>query len=363
MISPSPPSRNGPSKRRPVFAKDGAGERIGSPGARKSRWTRGDLPGSPGRERPGLPVVDPLRPGRAPDGLAERTGGRVRPGPAGVPPGPVSEPASPSGPGSAATAGPGRETIDLAVVVPVLDERENLPRLVERLAEVAATIGRFELDLVDDGSTDGTREYLGELAARPLPFDLAVLSRERSRGVLDAILAGAHATRRSFVLFMDADLQHPPEAIPAMWAAVSTGPAQVVVGSRHAPGGSVARLAWRGLLSRGAIALAHLLIPVTRRLADPVSGYFVASRMLVADLRPLPGRCKLLLYTLAMSGSVRVEEVPFRFEERAVGTSKLVGFDASFLLRYVIEVLTYAKIRPRNRPEFRRRLAAAGTPA
>ncbi len=104
-------------------------------------------------------------------------------------------------------------TPELSVVVPVFNEARNLRPLAARLAPVLAGLGlSFEIIFIDDGSSDETLQFLRELNAADGRF--TALSFSRNFGKEIAIAAGLDAARGKVVVVMDADLQHPPEAIP-----------------------------------------------------------------------------------------------------------------------------------------------------
>ena len=105
----------------------------------------------------------------------------------------------------------------VSVVIPVYNEEENLRELGERLMSTLTAMGRpFEIILVDDGSTDRSWEILTELNRR-YPQNLRALRFHRNFGQHPAIFAGFQASRGQVMITLDADLQNPPEDIPAWW--------------------------------------------------------------------------------------------------------------------------------------------------
>lgn len=103
----------------------------------------------------------------------------------------------------------------LSLVVPLLNEEENIDRLVSRLHEVLATLNlSWELILVDDGSTDLTFDRILEYASRE--EQIIGISLSRNFGQEIALMAGLNQARGSLVITLDADLQHPPELIPRL---------------------------------------------------------------------------------------------------------------------------------------------------
>ena len=126
----------------------------------------------------------------------------------------------------------------VSVVVPTRNEAGNIEPLWNRL-QAALGITEFELCLVDD-SDDDTPERIRALQQRdPRVRCLARQGAERAGGLSTAVVAGLRMARGQFVCVMDADLQHRPEAIPALLAEAEGG-ADLVVASRYVPGGSAA---------------------------------------------------------------------------------------------------------------------------
>lgn len=210
---------------------------------------------------------------------------------------------------------------DLSIVVPTYREAGNLPVLIPRIARALADRAiDWELIVVDDNSPDGTRDVCAQLAR---VFPLRLIVRTEERGLSSAVVAGLRAARGEVVLCMDADLSHPPEAVPAMVEALRTGGSDFVIGSRSTDGGST-EAGWglfRWLNSRVATWLARPLI----RVSDPMAGLFALRRdsFVAAEALLHPIGCKIGLELLIKCGSRRVAEVPIRFANRLHGESKL----------------------------------------
>jgi len=210
---------------------------------------------------------------------------------------------------------------EIAVILPTLDERENLSPMVERLTAALDGID-WEAIIVDDDSSDGTADEARRLArANPR---VRVLQRIGRRGLASAVIEGACATAAPVVAVMDADHQHDPALIPQMLERL--GHADLVVGSRFVEGGDADGLASvrREKSSRLANRLARALTGV--ELSDPMSGFFMVETARVRALAPrLSGiGFKVLLDILSVSPrQLRVAEVPMHFGERRSGESKL----------------------------------------
>lgn len=212
-----------------------------------------------------------------------------------------------------------RSTVVLSVIVPTYNERDSLPALVARLAEVARRVA-MEVVIVDDASPDGTGA-LAETLAQESAVPITVVHRTGKAGLATAVIAGVEHARGAVLTVMDADLSHPPEILPDLLHAIAAG-ADIAVASRYTAGGGVER--WpllRRIVSRGATWVARTVLGLSVR--DPLSGCLAARREVLTESRYLGMGYKLLLEILVRNQSRRVVEVPYRFVDRQRGRSKL----------------------------------------
>ncbi len=228
----------------------------------------------------------------------------------------------------------------VSIILATLNERANLPIVVDGIRNCVTA--PFEVLIVDDGSTDGTREYVQAEAARDPR--LRPLFHDGKQTTLRAQCQGIAEARGAYIVIMDADLQHPPSVIPALLRELDSG-ACLAVASRYASGGDPGpRTFSRILLSRGAEVAAKLVLPPARGIADPISGYFAFRATAWISLNPLYRGYKLLLFVLAMTEHARRTEVGFRFEPRPEGKSKLTqGTD--FIRLFLVELLLARRLR------------------
>jgi dolichol-phosphate mannosyltransferase len=211
--------------------------------------------------------------------------------------------------------------------LPTYNERENLEPMIQALGGVLDT-ARDHVLVIDDGSPDGTGEIADRLAAE-LPW-VSVLHRTTKEGIGPAYVAGfrrALAEGAELVLEMDCDFSHDPADVPRLIAA--TGDADLVLGSRYAPGGGTAN--WgllRRVVSRGGCLYAQILLGL--RVRDLTGGFkcFRREALEATDLGALSAHGYAFqietTYRVKRAG-LRVTEVPITFVERRAGASKMTG--------------------------------------
>ena len=212
--------------------------------------------------------------------------------------------------------------VELAVVIPTLNERENIAALVDRLEGALSGI-RWEAVFVDDDSPDGTADLVRELGQQQ--GNIRCVQRLGRRGLSSACIEGILATSAPFIAVMDADMQHDEALLPKMLATIKERQLDVVIGTRYAANGSVGDLERsRVLISGLASKLARLVIKA--ELTDPLSGFFLIARSAFgASMRDLSGQgFKILLDIFASSPRpLTFAELPFHFRRRVNGESKL----------------------------------------
>src|SRR5438094_3360531 len=212
--------------------------------------------------------------------------------------------------------------LELAVVIPTFNERDNVRPVLSKLANALAGI-RYEVIFVDDDSQDGTADCIRAIA-RTDPY-IRVLQRVRRRGLASACIEGMMATAASYIAVMDADLQHDERILPQMFAKLKSEGLDIVVATRNAAGGSM------GDFARHRVVLSNLGHNLSRwvshtDISDPMSGFFVLTRDYLQEVIGSTSGIgfKILLDLVASAQRlVRVGEVPYTFRERQYGSSKL----------------------------------------
>jgi dolichol-phosphate mannosyltransferase len=213
---------------------------------------------------------------------------------------------------------------ELTIVIPAIDERENLELLLPALWDILNSIGlRAEIIVIDGGSTDGTEDAAVTRGAQ--------LVRQSERGYGAALQAGFGAARAPFVLTMDADLSHRPSFIAEMWQARSR--ADLVIASRYVPGGKAEMSTFRRLLSKTLnVVYARLLSLPYKDLSSGFRLYRLdAVQELLLKARDFDVLEEILLRVYAEGWSIT--ELPFRYMSRGSGHShaKLLKFAVAYL--------------------------------
>jgi len=212
--------------------------------------------------------------------------------------------------------------LELAVVIPTLNERENVHPVLENLAKALEGI-QYEVIFVDDDSADGTADCIREIA-RSNPY-VHVLQRILRRGLASACIEGMMSTSAPHIAVMDADLQHDERILRQMFAILISDRLDLVVATRNALGGGMGEFSWhRVILSNLGRRLSRWISHTG--LSDPMSGFFVLTRDYLEEVvRSTSGiGFKILLDLVASSKRpLRVGEVPYTFRERLYGSSKL----------------------------------------
>ncbi|MBU7004246.1 MAG: glycosyltransferase family 2 protein [Theionarchaea archaeon] len=208
-----------------------------------------------------------------------------------------------------------------SLIVPTLNEVENIGFLITEVFRVVDESGiSLEMIVVDDGSVDGTREAVIEMARG---YQVKLIERPCKMGITSAVLEGFEKSSAPVIGVMDSDLSHPPEKIPDLIQPIMDGTYDMTIGSRYIEGGNTKN--WplkRRLISKTAGLLSRPLTGIR----DPMSGYFFLKSDLVESLVFNTEGWKICLEILVRAKPDRVKEVPIVFSERAAGSSKL-GWD------------------------------------
>jgi glycosyltransferase involved in cell wall biosynthesis len=224
--------------------------------------------------------------------------------------------------------------MSLSVVMPVYNEKATIETI---LARVESTGLATEILVIDDGSTDGTRDLLRQIA--PDHPRLKLHLHERNRGKGAAIQTGIQAATQDLVLIQDADLEYDPRDYPALLAPIQEGKAQVVFGSRFLGGPRRTTMFWHMVANQLLTLMTNILY--NSILSDMETGYKVFRREVIQSI---PLRCRRFDFEPEITAKllkrrVRIFEVPISFNPREYDEGKKIGLKDAFaavwtLLKY-----------------------------
>jgi len=215
---------------------------------------------------------------------------------------------------------------ELAVVVPTLNEAENIPALLDG---IMAADARLHAIIVDDGSRDGTALLVQE-KQRQYPGRIHLIERGRKMGYASAVQDGMRLAIKNGaqrILQMDADFSHNPERLPALIAKSEEEDYDLVIGSRYIPGGGTEN--WgidRKILSGGANLMVRTLLNLKAR--DCTGGFRCWKRELILQSDALELKVEgyaFLFITMDRCArrNAKIGEVPIIFVDRQYGKSKM----------------------------------------
>jgi len=231
----------------------------------------------------------------------------------------------------------------VTVIVPTLNESENIDILLRRLLTVKSTRKiDFDILFVDSASTDNTCDCVKKWHE---PAGVELLSLDKNVGLAGAVIAAVRKAETTFVLVMDADLSHPPEAIPDLLRPLFESTHDMVIGSRYVEGGSTPDWPFSRRISSKIATIPALFFCDVH---DPLAGFFAVQRKRLLELSCTVPGFKIGLAVLAEYGKeLRVKEIPIEFSDRDFGESKMnrgVAFD--YLKQLVI--LSTKRLRKRQ---------------
>jgi dolichol-phosphate mannosyltransferase len=218
---------------------------------------------------------------------------------------------------------PAMRPVELSVVIPTFNERDNVASVVASLDRALDHIS-WEVIFVDDASPDRTSDVVRALARADRRVRL--ISRHDRRGLSSAVVEGGLAACGEVIAVMDGDMQHDESVLPELYRRVAAGEADIAAASRFLGDGVEEGLGTesRVRISNSGIALANWAFGLD--LTDPLTGFFAMRRSLLERALPRLSALgfKILLDVItSLDPRPKVSEVPFRFRARVQGESKL----------------------------------------
>ncbi len=221
----------------------------------------------------------------------------------------------------------------ISIILPTYNESQNIVNILKLIRENIPKGISTETIVVDDNSPDGTGKIVEDyiLGIKKIAENtIDVIHRKAKNGLSSAILNGIQNAKGDTIVVMDSDFSHPPQILPKMIEAFKQYQCDLVVASRYITGGNIQ--GWttkRKIMSKIATLIAKKGLGVKTK--DPMSGFFAFKKNIIKGLNFDALGYKFLLEILVKTKGVNVKEIPYTFEDRKFGSSKL---DNSIIIDY-----------------------------
>jgi len=238
----------------------------------------------------------------------------------------------------------------VTIIVPTYNESQNIIGILKSIRENIPKGIHTETIVVDDNSPDGTgkivEDYISSIK-KIAENTIDVIHRKAKNGLSSAILNGIQNAKGETIVVMDSDFSHPPQIIPKMIEAFKQYQCDLVVASRYITGGNIQ--GWttkRKLMSKIATTIAKKGLGVKTK--DPMSGFFAFKKHIIKELNFDALGYKFLLEILVKTKDINIKEIPYTFENRKFGSSKLDVSTINDYFKSVWKLYKNGKIKTTN---------------
>lgn len=217
------------------------------------------------------------------------------------------------------------ENGQVSIIIPTYNESENIIKILHSIGEILPKNLPTQAIVVDDNSPDGTgklvEDYLKNVK-KIADYTIEVIHRKAKNGLGSAILKGIQQAKGDTIVVMDSDFSHPPQIILKLIESIKKYQYDIAVASRYIKGGKIQ--GWslkRKFMSKFATLIAKKGLGIDT--LDPMSGFFAFKRSIIKGLNMDAIGYKFLLEILVKTKDVTVKEIPYTFQNRELGSSKL----------------------------------------
>jgi len=213
----------------------------------------------------------------------------------------------------------------VSIIIPTYNESQNILKVLKSIGDFIPKNILTEAIVVDDNSPDGTGKIVDDYlknVKKIAGYTINIIHRKTKNGLSSAILSGIQRATGDTIIVMDSDLSHPPQIIPKMIETLKKYQCDMVIASRYITGGQIN--GWnkkRKLQSKIATIIAKKGLNVKTN--DPMSGFFAFRKGILKGLNFDAIGFKILLEILVKKRGLYVKEIPYTFQNRTFGSSKL----------------------------------------
>ena len=237
------------------------------------------------------------------------------------------------------------ENGQISIIIPTYNESENIIKILRSIGEILPRNIPTQAIVVDDNSPDGTgklvEDYLKNVR-KIADYTIEIIHRKAKDGLGSAILNGIQQAKGDTIVVMDSDFSHPPQIIPKLIESIKKYQYDIVVASRYIKGGKIK--GWslkRKIISKFATLIAKKGLGIDTK--DPMSGFFAFKRNIIKGLNIDAIGYKILLEILVKTRDVNIKEIPYTFQDRELGSSKLTIKTILDYCRSVWKLYRYGK--------------------
>lgn len=242
------------------------------------------------------------------------------------------------------------ESAQVSIIIPTYNESTNIIGILKSIGENLPKNITAEAIVVDDNSPDLTgkivEEYLKNVK-KIAGYTMDIIHRTSKNGLSSAILSGIQRAKGDTIVVMDSDFSHPPQIIPKMIESLKKYQCDMVVASRYINGGKIN--GWtlkRKVMSKVATLIATKGLGVKTK--DPMSGFFAFKKNILKGINFDAIGYKILLEILVKKSGIAVKEIPYTFENRSFGASKLDGSTITDYFKSVWKLYKFGKSEERG---------------
>ena len=226
-----------------------------------------------------------------------------------------------------------KKTPQISIIIPTYNESQNILNVLKSIGDIIPKNILTQAIVVDDNSPDGTgkivEDYLKNVK-KIAGYTIDIIHRTTKNGLSSAILSGIQRATADTIVVMDSDFSHPPQIILKMIETLKQYQCDIVIASRYITGGKIN--GWnkkRKFLSKAATMIAKKGLGVKTN--DPMSGFFAFRKGILKGINFDAIGFKILLEILVKKRELNIREIPYTFQNRKFGSSKL---DFSTILDY-----------------------------